>query len=50
MKEFWIDFDGYCAISAENEEEAMNKFYELIYKCNIDNLVVNVTGTEPKED
>lgn len=28
MKEFYIDFTGYCCIRAENEEEAEAKFWE----------------------
>lgn len=28
MKEFYIDFTGYCCIEAENEEEAEAKFWE----------------------
>lgn len=30
MKEFAIDFRGYCYIEAENEEEAKNKFWAAI--------------------
>lgn len=28
MREFYIDFQGYCCIRAENEEEAEAKFWE----------------------
>ena len=28
---FWIDFEGYCSIEAETEEEAKEKFWEEIY-------------------
>lgn len=28
MKEFYIDFKGYCCIEAENEEEAEEKFWK----------------------
>ena len=28
MKEFYIDFTGYCCIRAENEEEAEEKFWK----------------------
>lgn len=27
-KQYYIDFSGYCVIDAENEEEAMSKFWE----------------------
>lgn len=27
MKEFYIDFSGYCVIAASNEDEAIKKFW-----------------------
>lgn len=30
MSEYYIDFEGYCVIEAENEEEAKKKFWQII--------------------
>lgn len=30
MTNFFIDFSGFCEIKAETEEEALEKFWELI--------------------
>ena len=30
MKEFWIDFSGYCNVTAENAEQAQEIFWKAI--------------------
>lgn len=47
MNNYYIDFEGYCVIEAENEEDAAKKFWQTIQKdeplpCN----VYEITGVE----
>lgn len=30
MKKFYVDFSGYCEIEAENEDEALDKFWDIV--------------------
>lgn len=32
MNSYYIDFEGYCVIEAENEEEAKTKFWQIIQR------------------
>ena len=34
MKEYFIDFQGYCRIEANSEQEAQEKFYDKFYGTN----------------
>ena len=40
MNNYYIDFEGYCVIEAENAEEAQQKFWQMIQRdeplpCNV---------------
>lgn len=32
MNSYYINFEGYCVIEAENEEEAKKKFWQIIQR------------------
>lgn len=50
MKEFYIDFASYTVIKAENKEQAMAKFWELIEELQDKNIIgtVDLDGIEER--
>ena len=54
MKEFWVNFSGYCKVKAENESEAEVKFWEWynqIQDCaDTSDDVVDIDGIEEAFD
>lgn len=50
MKEFYIDFASYTTIKAENKEQAMAKFWELIEELQDKNIIetVDLDGIEER--
>lgn len=48
---FYIDFTGYCEIEAENEEEAQQQFWDIIYdERGLPKNVYEICNIEKKED
>ena len=35
---FWIDFEGFCCVEAENEDEAKERFFKEIYPYTASNI------------
>ena len=50
MKEFWIDFQGYCLIRANTAEEAQEKFEMYGTLCAIREPIFEIETVEEKED
>ena len=50
MKEFYIDFASYIVIKAENREQAVDKFWELVGELQDRNIIgtVDLYGIEEK--
>ena len=47
---WYIDFDGYCEIEAENEEEAEQEFWRLISEDKpLPSIVLDINGIEKVE-
>lgn len=48
---WYIDFNGYCEIEAENKEEAEREFWRLIIENKpLPSNFYDIDSTEPKED
>lgn len=48
---FYINFTGYCEIEAENEEEAQQQFWDIIYdERGLPKNVYEICNIEKKED
>jgi hypothetical protein len=46
---YYIDFEGYCEIDAENAEKAQEKFWDLIYENKpLPHNLYEIFNTEPK--
>lgn len=50
MKEFWIDFQGYCLVGANTAEEAKEKFEMYGVHCAKQEPVLEIETVEEKED
>ena len=50
MKEFWIDFQGYCLVSADTAEEAKENFATQGICCAKQEPVFEIETIEEKED
>ena len=50
MKEFYIDFESYVTIKAENKEQAIAKFWELVGELQDKNIIgtVDLDGIEER--
>ena len=46
---FWIDFEGYCSIEAENQEEAEQKFWNSYSNKNLIDEWLEITDIEKDE-
>ena len=46
---FWIDFEGYCSIEAENQEEAEQKFWNSYSNKNLIDEWLEITCVEKDE-
>lgn len=47
---WYIDFDGYCEIEAENEEEAEQEFWRLVSEDKpLPSIVLDIDGIEKIE-
>lgn len=49
MNEYWIDFTGYCLVSANSPEEAKEKFYQQGTNCAINEPCYDVECVEKNE-
>jgi hypothetical protein len=50
MNEYYIDFSGYCTIEAPSEEEAREKFWDLVATIKqLPNRIFEIDGVEKKE-
>ena len=48
---WYVDFSGYCEITAESEQDAIHKFWEYINSdLPLPTNMYNVENTERKED
>lgn len=50
MKEFYIDFESYVTIKAENKEQAIAKFWKLVIELQDKSLIgtLKVDGVEER--
>ena len=49
MNEYWIDFEGYCLVKANSEEEAKQKFFTEGPNCSIQEPTFEIYGIEEKK-
>ena len=50
MKEYYIDFEGFCTIKADSKEEAESKFWEEINPISFKNIYDDYYDIETIEE